>query len=393
MTANNECPPAISFGPRVRKSPFFDATLRYGATAFTIYNHMYMPTSYGDPVAEYWRLVRDVTLWDVSCQRQIEISGPDALRFMELLTPRDLSKCAPKQCLYVILSDHDGGTVNDAVLMRLADDRFWLSPGDGDVILWARGVAIHSGLEVSIEEADVYPLQLQGPNSPYVAHKLFGDAVLDLGYYHVMEVEFDGVPLMLSRTGWSGELGFEIYLQDHIHGDQLWEGIMAAGREFNIAPAAPNTIRSIEGGILSYVSDIRAVDNAYTIGLGRLVNLDKKADFIGRDALRRIERQGGHRRLVGIEIDCAPITHNESFWNVTDHGEAVGHVSRCVFSPRLERNIGFANVPDRLTPPGTCLIVETPGGPAQATVVPTPWFPAQKALPAIQRNTSHRTDR
>jgi aminomethyltransferase len=323
--------PRISINPRVRKSPYFDATMRYGACAFTVYNHMYMPTSYGNTVDEYWHLVTDVTLWDVSCQRQIEITGPDALQFMELLTPRDLSNCPPHKCLYIILSDQDGGTVNDAVLMRLAENQFWLSPGDGDVLLWAQGVAVNSGLDVKIIEADVCPLQLQGPKSPHVAYKLFGDAALDLGYYHVAELELGGIPVALSRTGWSGELGYEIYLRDHIHGDELWETIMDAGREFNIAPAAPNMIRSIEGGILSYISDIRHEDNAYTIGLGRLVNLDKKADFIGREALRRIHADGNHRRLVGVEIDADPIHHNESFLKVLVNDEIVGHISRCAF--------------------------------------------------------------
>jgi len=376
--------PVITIGPRVRKSPYFDATLRYGAAAFTVYNHMYMPTHYGDPVDEYWHLVNDVTLWDVSCQRQIEITGPDALQFMELLTPRDLSNCPPHQCLYVILSDENGGTVNDSVLMRLAENQFWLSPGDGDVILWARGVAVHSGLDVNVIEADVCPLQLQGPKSPHVAYKLFGDAALELGYYRVAELELDGIPVALSRTGWSGELGYEIYLRDHVHGNELWERVMEAGKEYNIAPAAPNTIRSIEGGILSYISDIRAEDNAYTIGLGRLVNLDKKANFIGRDALRRIHAEGYHRRLIGIEIDTAPIRHNESFWKISCKDQIVGHVSRCVFSPRLKKNIGFANVPEELTPIGTGLVIETPDGPAHAEVVKTPWFPAQKILPDIK---------
>jgi aminomethyltransferase len=358
VNKNSQRAPAISIGPRVRKSPYFDATMRCGAAAFTIYNHMYMPTHYGNPVEEYWRLVTDVTLWDVSCQRQIEIIGPDALQFMELLTPRDLSNCPPHKCLYIILSDEHGGTVNDAVLMRLADDQFW----------------------------DVCPLQLQGPKSPQVAYKLFGDAALDLGYYHVVELELAGIPVALSRTGWSGELGYEIYLRDHIHGNELWEMVMDAGKEYNIAPAAPNIIRSIEGGILSYVSDIRPGDNAYTIGLGRLVNLDKKARFIGREALRKIHAEGNHRRLVGIEIDAEPILHNESFWRVLVNDEIVGHVSRCVFSPRLERNIGFANVPAELTEIGTALVVKTPSGPANAVVVNTPWFPAQKVLPDIRSN-------
>lgn len=373
--------PMISIGPRVRKSPYFDATLRWGAKAFTVYNHMYMATHYGDPVAEYWSLVRDVTLWDVSCQRQIVISGPDAQPFVELLTPRDLSNCPSHRCLYVILTDQNGGIVNDAVLMHMRENEFWLSPGDGDVILWAQGIAIQSGMDVQVSEGDICPLQLQGPKSPHVAYKLFGQAALELGYYHVIETELNGLRLAISRTGWSGELGYELYLEDHIHGDELWETVMAAGEEFNIVPAAPNTIRSIEGGLLSYFSDMRRVDNPYTFGLDRLVDLDKKAEFIGREALRKIKNEGDIRRLIGIEIEGEPISHNESFWPVLENGERTGHVSRCVWSPRLERNIGWANVPAASTATGTPLTVACPDGDRFAVVVEAPWFPAEKIIP------------
>jgi len=377
--------PMISINPRVRKSPYFDATIRYGAKAFTIYNHMYMPTHYGDPVDEYWHLVRDVTLWDVSCQRQIRISGPDAKPFMEMLTPRDLSNCPSHRCLYVLLTDERGGIVNDAVLMHMRANEYWLSPGDGDVILWAQGVAAMTAMDVSVEEGDICPLQLQGPKSPHVAYRLLGQKALDMGYYDVIETELNGLEMAVSRTGWSGELGYEFYLKDHIHGDKLWETIMQAGEDYNIIPAAPNTIRSIEGALLSFYSDIRREDNPYTIGLGRLVDLDKKADFIGREALREIHARGNHRRLVGIEIECDPISHNESFWPVWGPdgiaGEKLGHVSRCVWSPRLEKNIGFANVPAELTRIGTRLTLGIPGGEASATVVKPPWFTAEKELP------------
>jgi glycine cleavage system aminomethyltransferase T len=374
--------PMISIGPRVRKSPYFEATLRWGARAFTVYNHMYMPTHYGDPVSEYWSLVRDVTLWDVSCQRQIVISGPDARRFMELLTPRDLSGCPSHRCLYVILTDPDGGIVNDAVLMHMRENEFWLSPGDGDVILWAQGIASQCGMDVRIAEGDIYPLQLQGPKSPHVAYKLFGQAVLDLGYYHVIETDLNGLRMAISRTGWSGELGYELYLEDPLRGNELWETVMAAGEEFNIVPAAPNTIRSIEGGLLSYVSDIRREDNPFTLGLDRLVHLDKKAEFIGRDALRAIKAAGNFRRLVGIEIQGEPISHNESFWPVIENGVQSGHVSRCVWSPRLKKNIGWANVPAAFTDPGSRLAIASPDGPRNAEVVEAPWFPAEKTIPA-----------
>ena len=377
--------PMITIGPRVRKSPYFDATIRWGAQAFTVYNHMYMPTHYGDPIAEYWSLVRDVTLWDVSCQRQIVIRGPDARPFMELLTPRDLSNCPSHRCLYVILTDEDGGVINDAVLMHMHEDEFWLSPGDGDVILWAQGVATSTGMDVDVFEGDVCPLQLQGPKAPQVAYKLFGEDALDMGYFHVIETELNGLKLAVSRTGWSGELGYELYLKDHIHGNELWDTVMAAGEEFDIAPAAPSMIRSIEGCLLSYFSDIRRLDNPYTFGLDRLVDLDKKADFLGREALRRIRANGNIRRLVGIEIEGEPISHNEAFWHLVENGERIGHVSRCVWSPRLERNIGLANVPADKTEPGSRVAVRSPRGLLAATVVKTPWFKAQKVIPPIKR--------
>jgi aminomethyltransferase len=373
--------PAMSFGPRVRKSPFFDATIRYGAKAFTIYNHVYMPTCYTSPIDEYWSLVNDVTLWDVSCQRQIEINGPDALRFTQLMTPRDLSECKTGQCLYVLLTDDAGGLVNDAVLLVLGPEQFWLSPGDGDILLWAMGVAVHSGLDVSVFEPDVSPLQLQGPKSPQVARKLFGDWIRDLKYYWMQETELDGIPLVVSRTGWSGELGYELYLRDSQFGDMLWEKVMEAGQEYGIKPTAPNTIRSIEGALLSHGSDITLEDNPFTLGLDRLVSLDKEGGFIGQEALKRIKSEGVKRLLVGIELDCPPLTDsNHEPWPVSYKGETIGRISRCTWSPRLEKNIGFANVPVQYSNIGRQLSVTTPEGEYEATVVKEPWFPAEKTI-------------
>ena len=216
----------------------------------------------------------------------------------------------------------------------------------------------------------------------YRAYELFGQAALDLGYYHVMETELNGLRMAISRTGWSGELGYELYLEDPDRGGEVWETVMAAGRQHNIVPAAPNTIRSIEGGLLSYVSDIRREDSPFTFGLDRLVHLDKKAPFIGREALRKIRAEGNFRRLVGIEIEGRPISHNESFWPVLANGEKIGHVSRCAWSPRLQRNIGWANVPATLTPPGSRMSVVCPDGAREAKVVEAPWFPAEKIIPA-----------
>jgi len=375
---------AISFGPRVRKSPYFEATLRYGARSFTVYNHTYMPTCYTSPVEEYWSLVKGVTLWDVTCQRQVEISGPDAFRFIQFLTPRDMSRCEVGQCQYMVLTNQEGGIVNDAVLLRVGEDQYWLSPGDGDVVMWASGVAVRSGMDVQVFEPDVSPLQLQGPRSPYVARDLFGDWVLELKYYRLAATTLDGMPLVVSRTGWSGELGYEIYLRDSRYGEQLWEKIMAVGKPHGITPTAPNTIRSIEGGLLSYVSDIALADNPYVFGMDRFVNLDQDDDFIGKAALARIKAEGVKRRLVGIEIDGTPlIGSNEEFWTVSDGKRRIGHVTRCVHSPRLEKNIGWANVPAEYSAIGTKMAVTAIDGERSATVCEAPWIKPEITIPPL----------
>jgi len=373
--------PLIAIGPRVRKSPYFDATRRYGAKVFTVYNHMFMPTSYTDPVTEYWSLVNDVTLWDVACQRQIEISGPDAFQFVQMLTPLDMSKCQVGQCQYLVITDADGGIINDAVLLRIEENRFWLSPGDGDVLLWAMGVAVNSGMDLKVVEPDVSPLQLQGPKAPYVATQLFGDSILDLKYYWLIETELDGIPLVISRTGWSGELGYELYLRNSQFGDDLWERVMEAGNPYNIAATAPSTIRSVEGGLLSYKSDISLADNPFCLGIDWLVNLDQPDDFVGRKALEGITAHGPKRMLIGIELQGDPLdVPNSEFWPVSVGEQIIGHVTRCVSSPRLKKNIGFANVPVEYIDIGTELIVTTSSGDRKAVVCVAPWFPAKKKL-------------
>jgi len=380
-------PSYISIGPRVHKSPFYEATLRHGAKAFTIYNHTYLPTSYGDDVADYWSLVNDVTLWDVACQRQVEISGPDAFKFIQFLTPRDMSKCEVGQCQYMALTNQDGGIVNDAIMLRVGEQLFWLSPGDGDVLWWAMGVAVNSGMDVNVREPDVSPLQLQGPKSPLVARDLFGDWAVEMKYYRLRETTLDGIPLVVSRTGWSGELGYELYLRDGRHGDQLWERVMVAGRPYNIAATAPSTIRSIEGGLLSYMSDITLADDPYVIGMGRYVDFEQSGDFVGREALKKISSEGPARQLVGIQIQGeALVAPNEEFWDVTDGNSKIGHVTRCAHSPRLKKNIGWANVTVEFAEAGTELFVISPQGAQPATVCDAPWFKPQIRIPDEMKN-------
>ena len=363
----------IGFGTQIRKSPYFEATLRYGAKAFSVYNHMYIPRDFGDPVRNYWNLVNAAILCDVAVERQVEITGKDAADFVQLLTPRNLSKCQVGQCKYVMITSEEGGIINDPILLRLGENHFWLSLADSDVLLWAKGVAVHAGLDVTIGEPDVSPLQLQGPKSQDIMKVLFGEEVSALRYFWLCELELDGIPLVVSRTGWSGELGYELYLRDASRGDELWERIMAAGKPSGLRAGHTSTIRRIEAGMLSYHADMDIDTNPYELGLDRLVDLDMEAAFIGKAALKRIKEAGIRRKQVGLEIAGLPIDGtNTRFWPACSNEEEVGVVTSAVYSPRLERNIALAMVSVESAGKGSELIVYSSSGDRPAKVVCRP---------------------
>ena len=374
--------PQIGFGARVHKSPYFESTRRWGCKAYSVYNHMYMPLYYESPEADFWRLVEHVTLWDVGVERQVQISGPDAHRFVQYLTPRNLSNIAVGQCKYVLLTDENGGLVNDPVLLRIAEDRFWLSISDSDVLLWAKGASLGAGFDVKIDMPDVAPLQVQGPKSWPLMRDLFGEWIDDLKYFWSREAELNGIPVVISRTGWSGERGYEIYLLDSSRGDDLWEAIMAAGARYDIGPAAPSTIRRIEAGMLSYGGDAGLSENPFELGFDRLVDLEQEADFIGKEALKRIKAAGITRKMVGLILGGDPLSSsNEHPLEVrTSDGETVGRLPTCVYSPRLEQNIGMAIVALASSETGTPLTVVTPDGERPAEVAPLPFHDPKKKL-------------
>ncbi|WOI33855.1 glycine cleavage T C-terminal barrel domain-containing protein [Tritonibacter scottomollicae] len=373
----------FGFGTQIRKSPYFDATVRWGAQGFSVYNHMYIPRDFGDPEQNFWNLVNDAILCDVAVERQVEITGPDAAQFTQMLTCRDLSKMAVGQCKYILITNADGGILNDPILLRLAENHFWISLADSDILLWAQGVAINSGLDVVIGEPDVSPLQLQGPMSGEIMKALFGDEIMDLRYYWLREVELNGIPLVVSRTGWSSELGYEIYLRDGSKGDLLWETIMAAGLEFGLKPGHTSSIRRIEGGMLSYHADADMGTNPFELGFDRLVNLDMEADFIGKAALRRIKEEGVSRKQVGLILDGAPLTGpNTTFWGVQSAGEEIGKVTSAVYSPRLEKNIALAMVAAEHANIGAEVEVVTNSGPARATICERPFYDPKKQIAA-----------
>ena len=371
----------FGFGTQIRKSPYFDSTVKWGATGFSVYNHMYIPRDFGDPERNFWNLIEKSILCDVAVERQVEITGPDAYKFTQLLTPRDLSNISIGQCKYVLITNNEGGILNDPVLLRLAENHFWLSLADSDVLLWAQGVAVNSGLNVNISEPDVSPLQLQGPTSKDIMVKLFGESIKDLKYYWFKEFDLDGIPLIVSRTGWSSEFGYELFLRDGSKGNDLYEKIMNAGKEHGLQPGHTSSIRRIEGGMLSYHADADIYTNPFELGFDRLVSLDNDIEFIGKAALKKIKAEGIKRKQVGLEINCEPLSGpNTTFWPIKKNNNEIGKVTSAVYSPRLKKNIALAMVNIKNSEIGTDLEVETNKGKFTAKIVEKPFYDPKKKI-------------
>ncbi len=375
----------FGFGTQIRKSPFFNSTVKWGATGFSVYNHMYIPRDFGNPEQNFWNLIEKSILCDVAVERQVEITGPDAYKFIQLLTPRDLSNLSIGQCKYVLIVNDKGGIINDPVLLRLDENHFWLSLADSDVLLWAQGVALNSGLKVKISEPDVSPLQLQGPTSSEIMIKLFGEDIKNLKYYWFKEYELDGIPLVVSRTGWSSEFGYELFLREGSKGNQLYEKIMEAGKEYGLQPGHTSSIRRIEGGMLSYHADADINTNPFELGLDRLINLDSKINFIGKEALKKIKNDGVKRKQVGLELNCEPLKGpNTNFWTLSKNGKKIGKVTSAVYSPRLKKNIALAMVEVEYCKIGNELKVLYDNREINSTIVEKPFFDPKKKIAISQ---------
>ena len=367
-------PSLIQRGARLKRSPYFEGTQSAGCRGYTVYNHMLLPIRYASFEEEYKRLLADVTLWDVSVERNVEIAGRDGAKLAQLLTPRDLSQCRVGEGRYVLITDDQGGIINDPVMLRLEENRFWFACADSDVVLWAKGVAHGLRLDVEVRELDVAPLQIQGPKSRDLVRDLFGDRIDSMKYYHWFRAELGSIPVIVTRTGWTGELGYELYLLEPARGVELWKRILKAGKKYKIAPTGPSDIRRVEAGILNYGIDMTLENNPYEVGLERLVN--PQMDFIGREALARIAKEGVKQKLVGIEMGGAKMEMNMTRYPV----KSGGFVTSCLFSPRLKKNIGYAMVPVEYSKPGTRLKIAAPKGVRNAVVVPIPFVDPKKTL-------------
>ncbi|MBC8221401.1 MAG: glycine cleavage system protein T [SAR86 cluster bacterium] len=365
----------IVFGPRVRKSPFFLSTMKYGAKAFTVYNHMYLPVSYEGTTKDYHNLLNGVQLWDVGVERQIQIKGPDAEALSQFLTPRNIKKCAIGQAMYAPFLDFNGGFLNDPVMLKIAEDCYWFSIADGDSLLWVQAIAEGYKFVAEVTEPDVSPLQVQGPNSTELMAKVFGDWVHDLKFYRFKEFNHEGIPMVIARMGYSRELCYEIFLQDHSLGDKLWETLWKTGQDLNISAGGPNIILRLEGGIFSYLGDLDRSNNPFEVGLDWMIDLDQEDDFIGKDALSEINVKGPEKKLMGAEIYGDAIeSSNEHQFPVLIDGKVVGSMNAMAYSPRLDKNLSYVFLDIEHAQAGKEIIISAPEGDLKAKVVDLPWL-------------------
>jgi len=367
----------ITLSPRLRTSPFYASTVAAGLSDVTIYNKMVMPTSYGALKAEYERLLNGVAIWDVSAERQVEISGPDADACVQYLTARDLRKAKVGQGKYVAMCDHAGRILNDPVLMKLSGGRWWFSLADNDMLLWCKAVAAERGFDVEVCEPDVSPLAVQGPKAEDLIAELFGEEVRSLKYFWFTETNLDGIPVVLCRSGWSKQGGFELFLQDGSRGGELWDKVWAAGESYGIGPGAPNHVERVESGLVSWGGDNTPDSNPLELGMARYISVDTDVDYIGKAALQKVMAAGGPERLlVGLLVD-SPAT---SSWPlpartpVTLDGVEVGTMSAIVYSHRMQRTIAMAQVGRSVVEAGSTVQVEGPEGPMDATITELPFL-------------------
>ena len=371
----------FGFGTQIRKSPFFDATVKWGAKDFSVYNHMYIPRDFGNPEQNFWNLINDAILCDVAVERQVQVIGPDASKFVQMMTPRDLSDMKVGQCKYVILVNQKGGVLNDPILLKVSDDKYWFSLADSDILFWAQGLAANTNYNVEITEPDVSPLQLQGPKSRDIMIKIFGNQIKELKYYWFKQFKFNNTDLIISRTGWSSELGYEIFLTDSKVGNDLYDHIMTIGEPMGLKPGHTSTIRRIEAGMLSYHADMTINTNPLELGMDKFIDLTDDFDFIGKNALIKIKNEGIKRKQVGLFLDNDRMDGpNTRFWDLKCDNKIVGKITSAVYSPRLEQNIALAIVDIDYSNINQKLIINDGDSEFNAVVVNKPFYDPNKNI-------------
>ncbi|MEO9899597.1 dimethylsulfoniopropionate demethylase [Nisaea sp.] len=365
--------PFLSVSRRLRRTPFSEGVEQAGVRAFTVYNHMLLPTVFRSVEEDYRHLKEAVQVWDVSCERQVEIRGPDSGRLVQMLTPRDLRSMLPGQCSYIPIVDETGGMLNDPVLLKLSDNRWWISIADSDLLYWVKGLAYGYRLDVLVDEPDVSPLAVQGPKAEDLMARVFGDSIRRIRFFRFGHFEFKGRDMVVARSGYSKQGGFEIYVNGSDMGMPLWNALMEAGRDLDVHAGCPNVIERIESGLLSYGNDMTDDNTPHECGLGKFCNTQSAIGCIGRDALLRVAKEGPVQQIRPISIDGDPVPVCETFWPIKANGRTVGRVSSAVWSPDFKTNVAIGMVHVTHWDAGTKVNVITPDGPRQAEVHESFW--------------------
>ncbi|MEY3004250.1 MAG: hypothetical protein RLZZ491_1426 [Pseudomonadota bacterium] len=364
----------ISPSRRLRRTAFSDGVEAAGVTAYTVYNHMLLPTVFRSVEDDYHHLKSAVQVWDVACERQVELRGPDAGRLMQILTPRDLGAMGLGQCFYVPMVDDAGGMLNDPVAVKLAEDRWWISIADSDLLLWVKGIAYGARLDVAVDEPDVSPLAVQGPKSDDLMARVFGDGVRGLRFFRYAHVDFQGRDMVVARSGYSKQGGFEIYVPGSDIGMALWHALMEAGRDLDVRAGCPNGIERVEGGLLSYGNDMTRANTPHEAGLGRFCNLETVPDCIGRDALLRVAQDGPDQQIRAIAIDSRALPRCDRPWSLWDGATRVGQVTSAGQSPDFGCGVAIGMVRRSHWDAGRSLHVETQDGRFEAVVRDRFWI-------------------
>ncbi len=364
---------ALSLSRRLRRTPFSEGVEAAGVKAYTVYNHMLLPTVFRTVEEDYRHLKEAVQVWDVSCERQVELRGPDAGRLMQMLTPRDLRGMLPGQCYYVPIVDETGGMLNDPVAVKLSEDRFWISIADSDLLYWVKGIVQGYRLDVLVDEPDVSPLAVQGPKAEDLVAAVFGEGVRSVRFFRFGVFQFQGRDLVVARSGFSKQGGFEIYVEGSDIGMPLWNALFEAGAAMDVHAGCPNLIERIEGGLLSYGNDMTDDNTPHECGLGRFCNTQTAIGCMGRDALLRVAKEGPVQQIRPIAIDGAPVPPCDGWWKIKAGKRVVGRVSSVAWSPDYNTNVAIGMVRMTHWDPGTTVVVEAPDGLREAEVLESFW--------------------
>ena len=333
---------SIAKSRRLRGTPYTSRIEKQGVTAYTIYNHMLLPAAFGTLEDSYHHLKEHVQVWDVAAERQVEISGKDSAKLVQLMTCRDLSKSKDGRCYYCPIIDDNGGLINDPVVLRLNENKWWVSLADSDVILFAKGLAIGNKFDVKIFEPDVDIMAVQGPKSFDLMEKVFGDKIVNLKFFGFDYFEFGGDKHLIARSGWSKQGGYEIYVEHNDSGLKLYDHLFEIGKEFNIKPGCPNLIERIESGLLSYGNDMDNGDNPYECGFDKYINIDSDVDFLGKEKLKQIKSDGIKKKLMGVKFDTDKISLTGSLDLTDQNNKKIGELRSACYSPHFKKVIGIA---------------------------------------------------